>query len=646
VSVAGEWKGETAGGCLNNPFRWRSNKQYALSVYKDMTVSIRLKQAASDSPKSIGFYVFTGGKRVIKAKKDSLLKKSKFGKHKEGMTETLKLTASPDVPYIIVPCTIEADQEGEYVLSVLSDDANFIINEECQVELYELPEEFDLDRMTAKGEWTDVTAGGCLDYATWRNNPQFLLDVGKTCDLNVFLTCHTEEDITPGFYVVKAPTNMTLRVDLKKEDVLFKAPFTTAKEITKSFKLTPGRYNIIPCTYTTGLQAEFSLTVFSSSWKTTNLSEIKAGLITLHGEWTDDNAGGCINDMKSWLTNPRFFLGVKQHTEIAVVLVQEPSQPAPANLNDLLDIGMYITNSDGDGNPKTDEAKDLIAKANFSPDKDVVSVTALPPCHWPYVLTPSTFKPGIKGKFAIHILCDYEDLEYIEFKDKNFNINPSEVVGAGEDPRLREIKRRFKPLAAQTVELVRMTEVNPDEATDIPEFMTYCGRQLLSKVAEYQASIIAWAAGEEPQWWLDGYPEDEEIPEEPAVVEETPADGGMKRGGAPPPPPPPKGRPPPINFSKPPIKLEMIDTSSASSMTTDMIEKLEAPKERLFVDELLIAVKGGIKNLRKVEIPPKPVVKDPYVCAFDMELLNKRRAAIEGLHDKEEDDWSNDGWDD
>lgn len=43
-----------------------------------------------------------------------------------------------------------------------------------------------------------MTAGGCLDYATWRNNPQFLLDVGKTCDLNVFLTCHTEEDITPG----------------------------------------------------------------------------------------------------------------------------------------------------------------------------------------------------------------------------------------------------------------------------------------------------------------------------------------------------------------------------------------------------------------------------------------------------------------
>lgn len=33
---------------------------------------------------------------------------------------------------------------------------------------------------------------------------------------------------------------MNLRVDLKKEDVIVKAPFTTAKEVTKSFNLAPG----------------------------------------------------------------------------------------------------------------------------------------------------------------------------------------------------------------------------------------------------------------------------------------------------------------------------------------------------------------------------------------------------------------------
>lgn len=76
--------------------------------------------------------------------------------------------------------------------------------------------------------------------------------------------------------------------------------------------------------------------------------------------------------MKSWLNNPRylhlaplayytirFFLGIKQHVEVAVVLVQNPAEAIPENLNNLLDIGLYITNSDGDGSPKTNEAKVL-----------------------------------------------------------------------------------------------------------------------------------------------------------------------------------------------------------------------------------------------------------------------------------------------
>jgi hypothetical protein len=58
---------------------------------------------------------------------------------------------------------------------------------------------------------------------------------------------------------------------------------------------------------------------------------------------------------------------------------------------------MYITNSDGDGNAKTNEANDLISKADFSPDKDVVTVVDLPACHFPYVITPCTFKPGFYG---------------------------------------------------------------------------------------------------------------------------------------------------------------------------------------------------------------------------------------------------------
>lgn len=74
-----------------------------------------------------------------------------------------------------------------------------------------------------------MTAGGCLDYATWRQNPQFLLDVQKTTTVTLFLNClagEETEDLAPGFYVVKAPTSMSLCVNMKKEDILLKAQFS------------------------------------------------------------------------------------------------------------------------------------------------------------------------------------------------------------------------------------------------------------------------------------------------------------------------------------------------------------------------------------------------------------------------------------
>lgn len=89
---------------MNDIRLWRANRQYALFVDKDIEITLKIKQTSSvnNDLMSVGFYVFKGGKRVIKAKKDRLLKKSKFGKKREGISERLKLAASPE-PYIIVP---------------------------------------------------------------------------------------------------------------------------------------------------------------------------------------------------------------------------------------------------------------------------------------------------------------------------------------------------------------------------------------------------------------------------------------------------------------------------------------------------------------------------------------------------------------
>ncbi len=61
---------------------------------------------------------------------------------------------------------------------------------------------------------------------------------------------------------------------------------------------------------------------------------------------------------------------------------------------------------------------------------------------------------------------------------------------------------------------------------------------------------------------------------------------------------------------------------------------------------MLSEIKGGLARLKKVTpAPPKPKVEDPLVCAFNLTILNQRRAAIEGLNDTPDDDWDDD-WDD
>jgi hypothetical protein len=102
----------------------------------ELTIKLRQTSAVGSDLNSIGFYVFKGGKRVIKPKKDIVFKKSKFGKMKDGLYRLLRLCSSllvsskikfkaSEEPYIIVPCTFDAEQEGSYSLFVQSDDTAF-----------------------------------------------------------------------------------------------------------------------------------------------------------------------------------------------------------------------------------------------------------------------------------------------------------------------------------------------------------------------------------------------------------------------------------------------------------------------------------------------------------------------------------------
>jgi len=53
-----------------------------------------------------------------------------------------------------------------------------------------------------KGSWKGRTAGGCFNYPTWRNNPQYLLKTSEKGKVVLELTQNEDNHI--GFYVLKA----------------------------------------------------------------------------------------------------------------------------------------------------------------------------------------------------------------------------------------------------------------------------------------------------------------------------------------------------------------------------------------------------------------------------------------------------------
>jgi hypothetical protein len=117
------------------------------------------------------------------------------------VTLTQKLEPAP-YPYVVVPCTFKPEQEAEYSLSLFSKSPEFV----DVVTLQPAPDDFI--ELEMKGEWRGVTAGGCLNQSTWRNNPQFQLKTDKKASMWVSLSVPNKDnkEISIGFYIVKAPS--------------------------------------------------------------------------------------------------------------------------------------------------------------------------------------------------------------------------------------------------------------------------------------------------------------------------------------------------------------------------------------------------------------------------------------------------------
>jgi len=119
------------------------------------------------------------------------------------------------------------------------------------------------------GEWKGKTMGGCPNFPTWKNNPQYLINLSEPSQLTVILTQSQKEKLPYiGFYIIKSKDEHNAKESLPREDVIVKSSFSNGREVTCELELKPSttqdNYIIVPSTFEPNWENTFTLTIYSN----------------------------------------------------------------------------------------------------------------------------------------------------------------------------------------------------------------------------------------------------------------------------------------------------------------------------------------------------------------------------------------------
>lgn len=642
--VQGEWKGKTAGGCLNDIVTFKNNQQFLLTIKKDLELVFKLQQQPLDPSaglSAIGYYIFkSNGKRKFKVRKDDTIDKGGFTKTKELVVEhTLK---AADSPFIVVPCTLNPNEESSFKLSIASKKADVDFSNDLS--FGPAPEVYK--ELNASSAWDEHHSGGCLNYTTWMNNPQFLFTTDKKTEVVVYLSTGLKDEELKafsgiGFYVVRTDPASGYRLELNPKDILKKASFRKAQQVMIRFQADPGSYNIIASTFRPGYYTSFDVTVFSDNIDGSTLTALDNADVTFDGQWDSKTAGGNTSNYEKWITNPRYYITVKKPVKLGLTLVQTQDKDDSAAYQA---IGFTVTPTDGEGNPRTSKSTDLIAVAGFEAERDISAVFELEPSLDPYVVIPSTFDADIHLPYRLSLQFDPANAEFIDFVDKVPQSLDGDEDQFKAEVLLSKLQKCINSTSLSSIDLINLI----DKAG--LTFLSPTAQELQQIVHKLQTVLNALKAPEL-------FSSDHALPEDEATeVTEVTTPGSTPPA---PPPPPPEGGPsppPPPPPSTNTTTSTSTGTSSASSGGIDSesikkgvtLKKTTPGQERKAPsnpqEEMLDIIKSGraqLKSAANRKLKEKPVEKDLF-CSFNMEMLSRRRA-FEDEEDKEEDD--DDDWD-
>jgi hypothetical protein len=284
------WKEQplSAGGCFPNFTTWRANPQFIVRLPElsasaarahigaagsaasnsfrispagqvEVRVLVQLQRLfGDDSSTANGFYVFANSgpaplEKLAVADADILLR-SDFVQAESVSGEIWLPSLAADgkvLNHLIVPSTFESHICGDFALRLY-----------CplplSLELSDVARRWPHKSCTSA--WNESNAGGCRNFGSWAENPQFVLTFDRALDAPGLVTLAQHpaagNALMPvGFYVIN-----------RDGETVGKGAFMHAPEVTcqVKFQLASQPYLIVPCTFEPKKFADFTLSVYAS----------------------------------------------------------------------------------------------------------------------------------------------------------------------------------------------------------------------------------------------------------------------------------------------------------------------------------------------------------------------------------------------
>jgi len=440
-----QWKGETAGGCPNFP-TWSKNPQYQIRVDEKSKVFVSLRQPdlrlkLREKPKytkSIGFVVFVKGDVTddpkIKRVATDLITLSPFFLGREISVEFI---LQPNIDYVIIPSHFNQNEENEFHLVVYAECSKTLVRQcksvasasqnQQQPQQSQNPQQQQNRGPTlstslnprannqqqqqqsgpqsghtlkVQSAWVNgKNAGGCVNEPTWKESPQFILDV----PVDDKVTINLQQLQKPegkyhhiGFIVMKAEPSKKRK--FVTADAVYQTQFMNTQTNSGELDIQAGAYNILACTFKPNCENTFEISVSGNHLQKASLYELTPAndwkKTSLKGAWVQGKCGGCSNHKNTWMQNPLYRLEVPQADLFKIIVDVH---------DDIKSAAGYYLWATADGNA----VGKLIAASNFLQGSKNLSVSKdwqLEPGR--YLIMPATFEPNKFGSFTVVVLSE------------------------------------------------------------------------------------------------------------------------------------------------------------------------------------------------------------------------------------------------